>query len=252
MNRRGAQGSPEGHGRLRITVASALVVLVFGLVVWGCESTLPRSAPLTAEQRQAATQELLSGIQISANVSSSSLAASKALVDYMAQNDVRLVLVRIVDDLDLKVQIKTNHAVALSEPPSFCLIGPFSAPDDAGYSSPCWGMPDAGEVLAAQLPTDGAGHTMFPAGPAIALTATMQRGGLRCDYPPGRWLLVVNVDPLLDGTATGVHELPGIGFDVPWSIGDLLPFLPVKTVAYCGSANVVYNVVYKEQGEPDI
>jgi hypothetical protein len=187
-------------------------------------------------------------MRISTSVSGSSLAASKGLVDFMAENDTRLVLVRIVDDLDLEVRVATEQAVAFREPPSFCLIGPYSAPQDAGYESGCWGTPDIGKLLAAELPTDDAGHAMFPPDRELVMSATMQRGGLRCDYPPGRWLLVVEADPLVDGTPMGARQLGEIGFDIPWSRTDSLPFLPVRTVAYCGSANVVY----REQGEPQI
>ena len=208
----------------------------------------PGPAAAQRRQREVAARELLSGIRISTNVAGSTLAASKALVDYLPENDVRLVLVRIVDDVHLEIHIQTQQAVAFSEPPSLCLIGPFSAPQDAGYESGCWGTPDIGELLEAELPTDGAGHAMFPAGPAIVLAATVQRGGLRCDYPPGRWLLVVEANPVVDGTPMGARQVAEIGFDIPWSSSGPLPFLPVKTVAYCGSANVVY----KEQGEPQI
>ena len=227
---------------------SALIVLVSGLVLWGVVASWPSSVPRSAEERELAARELLSAIRISTSVSRSSLVASKALVDFLAENDVRLVLVRIVEDLDLEISIETHQAVAFREPPTLCLIGPYSAPDDAGYSSPCWGAPDIGALLAAQLPTDGAGHAMFPAGRAIVLSAALQRGTRRCDYPPGRWLLVVEVDPLVDGTPMGARQLAEIAFEIPWSSSSPLPFVPVKTVAYCGSANVVY----KEQGEPQI
>jgi hypothetical protein len=231
-----------------MVVGGALVVLLFGLVLWAIEARPRDSAPRTAQEREAAAKELLAGIKISTNVSSSTLAASKALVDFMAENDTRLVLVRIVDHLDLEIHIATNQAVAFREPPSFCLIGPYSAPQDAGYESGCWGTPDIAKVLAAELPTDGAGHALFPADRALVLDATMQRGGLRCDYPPGRWLLVVQADPLVDGTPMGARQVAEVGFDIPWSSSDQLPFLPVPGVAYCGSANVVY----REQGEPQI
>jgi hypothetical protein len=219
-----------------------------GLVLWGANARPPRSTPRTAAEREVAARELLSGIRISANVSGSTLAASKALVDFLRENDVRLVLVRIVDGLDLEIRIEADRAVAFREPPSFCLIGPFSAPQDAGYESGCWGTPDIGELLAAQLPTDGAGHALFPAGRAMVLSAQVHRGGPRCDYPPGRWLLVVEADPMVDATPMGARQLAEIGFDIPWSNREPLPFLPVRSVAYCGSANVVY----REQGEPQI
>ncbi len=247
MNPREVDRRLDGHRGLRMVLMSALIVLVSGLVLWGIASR-PSSVPRSAEEREVAAGELLAGIRISTSLSGATLAASKALVDFLAENDVRLVLVRIVEDLELEIRIETDQAVRFREPPSLCLIGPYSAPDDAGYSSPCWGTPDMGALLAAQLPSDGAGHAMFPAGRAIALPATLQRGGHRCDYPPGRWLLVVEANPLVDGTPMGARQLAEIAFEIPWSNSSPLPFLPVKTVAYCGLANIVY----KEQGAPQI
>ncbi len=230
--------------RLRILTVSALIVLVFGVALWG--KLGPR--PLSPEEREVAAQELVSGIQVSTKVSGSSLVATKALVDFLTADDVRLVLVRIVDGIDLEIRVETDHAVAFSEPPRFCLIGPFSAPDDGGFSSPCWGAPEIGELLAAQLPADGAGHAMFPAGRVIMLSATIRRVDRRCDYPAGRWALQVEANPLVDGTPMGVRQLAEIGFDVPYAGTGPLAFLPVSTTRYCGLANVVYKV----QGEPEL
>ncbi len=232
------------QGLRNLVLISALVVVVLGVVLWATRPPPPRS---TAE-REAAATELLAGVRISAKVSGSELAASKALVDFLAENDVRLVRVRVVDELSLELRIETSQAVAFKDAPTFCLIGPFAAPDDAGYSSPCWGAQDLGALLARQLPAEEDGHPTFPAGEPIVLSATVQRGGPRCDYPPGRWLLRVEGDPLVDGLPTGARQLAEVGFDVPWSRTDRLPFLPVGTVAYCGLANTVY----REQGEPAI
>ena len=226
-----------------LVLASALVLILL-IVLWATRAPPPR----TAAEREAAATELLAGIRISPHVSGSELAASKALVDFLAENDVRLVLVRVVDEITLEVQVETSQAVAFKDPPGFCLIGPFAAPDDAGYSSPCWGRQEVTALLAAQLPADDAGHPTLPAGEPIVLSATVQRGGPRCDYPPGPWLLRIEANPLVDGIPTGSRELAEIGFDVPWSKTDRLPFLPVSTVAYCGLANTVY----REQGEPAI
>ena len=232
------------RGLLIAAVIGSLGVLAVGLVLWATRAPPPRSA----EEREAAAAQLLSGIRISTHVTGSALSASKALVDFLAENDVRLVVVRVVDELTLEVQIEARRSVAFKDSPAFCLIGPFAAPDDAGYSSPCWGAQDTGTLFAAQLPADDAGHRTFPAGEPIVVSATVQRGGPRCDYPPGRWLLRVEADPLVDGLPTGARQLAEVGFDVPWSRTDRLPFLPVSTVAYCGLANTVY----REQGEPAI
>lgn len=223
---------------------TAIIVVALGLVLWRAVLRPPRSAA----QREAAARELVSGIRISTEVAGSTLAASKGLIDFMAENDTRLVFVRIVDDLDLEVRIETDEEVTFSDPPTVCLIGPFSAPQDAGYESGCWGMPDIGELLSAELANDGAGHPKFPGGQAIVLSANTHRGGQRCDYPPGHWVLTVEANPLVDGKPMGARQIGEIGFDIPWVDSGPLPFIPVPTVAYCGSANVVY----KEQGEPQI
>lgn len=227
---------------------SALSVLVSGFVAWRMLAVPSHANQRSAAELEVTAGELMAGIRVWINVSDSRLAASKGLVDFMAENDVRLVFVRIVDRLDLEIHIQARQGVTLSEPPSLCLIGPYSAPQDAGYESGCWGTPDIGEVLATALPTDGAGHPMFPAGRAIVFSASLHRGGLRCDYPPGPWLLTVEANPLVDATPMGARQLREIPFDVPWAGSGPLPFLPVPTVAYCGSANIVY----KQQGEPRI
>jgi hypothetical protein len=67
-------------------LAGAGIVVVLGLVLWGVRAVQPRSA----EEGEVAASELLSGIRMSATVSRSSLGASKALVDFLPENDVRL------------------------------------------------------------------------------------------------------------------------------------------------------------------
>jgi hypothetical protein len=230
--------------RLGILLGSALVLIAIGVALWAAAGT--RS--LTAAERDAVAKELISGIRISTNVSDTSLAATKALVDFLPENDVRLVRVRIVDDLDLDLRIETDHAVALSALPSFCLVGPYSAPDDGGFSSPCWGAPEIGERLVAQLNADSAGHAVLPAGRAITIALRLSRVEGRCDYPPGRWLLRVEVDPVVGETPMGARALPDVAFDVPYLGTGPLQFIPVNAMRYCGLANVVY----REQGEPEV
>jgi hypothetical protein len=235
---------PDRRRRLWIVIPIAIIVVALGVVLWRGQPQPIRSAA----QREAAARELVAGIRISTKVAGSTLAASKGLVDFMAENDTRLVFVRIVDDLDLELRIETEQDVTFSDPPTLCLIGPFSAPQDAGYESGCWGAPDIGGLLSAELATDGAGHAIVPGGQAIVVSARVHRGGHRCDYPPGRWVLTVEGNPLVDGKPMGARQIGEIGFDIPWADSGPLPFIPVPTVAYCGSANLVY----REQGEPQI
>lgn len=236
----------SGRRPLAIVAGIAVVIVIAGIALW--RGAPPPPPPLTAAQREAAAAEMVSGLHISTSVSDSTLAASKALVDFMMQNDTRLVLVRIVDVLDLEIRIETSQTIAFDAPPSFCLVGPDSAPDDGGYTSPCWGAPDLGGLIVAQLPTDPAGHPTFPGGDGSVLSATVERGGRRCEYAPGDWQLVIKGNPLIDGMPAGDRELAKVDFDVPWMNAEPLPFLEVRTVAYCGLANRIY----REQGEPEI
>jgi hypothetical protein len=230
--------------RLAILGTSALLVLVLALALGGLTSSRPR----TAAEREALAQELVSGISVSARLSDSSLSATKALVDFLPENDVRLVLVRIVDDLDLVLRIETSEDVTFSEPPGFCLIGPFAAPDDAGLSSPCWGAPDLGELVGGRLEVDAAGHAMLPAGRVITLEASIGRVRGRCDYPPGQWVVRVEGAPIVDGRSMDTRRFAEVAFDVPYLGTGQLPFIPVCARSYCGLANVVY----REQGEPEV
>lgn len=230
--------------RIGILVVSALVVLVLALAL----RDRPDSVPHTAEERETLAQQQLAAIRISTTLTGSSMAATKALVDFLPENDVRLVFVRIVDEIDLELRIETDGELTFSEPPRICLIGPFSAPDDGGFSSPCWGAPEVGELVVAQLGADAAGHAVLPRDRVIKIAATVQRVGGRCDYPPGQWLLRVEADPLVDGVPMGARRLPDVAFEVPYLGTGPLPFIPVSAMRYCGLANVVY----REQGEPEV
>jgi hypothetical protein len=224
-----------------IAIVVAIAVLAgVGLGAWLA------SRPRSPEQREAAARELLSGVHVSATVAGSSLAAAHAIADFGLNEGVRLVRVRIVEGLSLELRIDATHPVALAAAPLFCLVGPFSAPDDAGLSDRCWGEPNLGVVVAGGLPTDQAGHPMFPADAPATLSATLQRGDVRCDYPPGKWVLEVKVDPLLDGTAMGARYLPDVGFEVPFATP--APLTLLAQTRYCGLASVVY----REQGEPPV
>ena len=126
-------------------------------------------------------------------------------------------------------------------------MGPYSAPDDAGLSDRCWGDPDLGTLLAAQLPTDAAGHPRLSADQPIIVDAALRRGQVRCDYPPGEWTLEVALEPLVNGTSVGPIDLAPVTFDVPWQTADPIPLRLLGT-RYCGLANAVY----RDQGEPDV
>ncbi len=103
---------------------------------------------------------------ISATVVDRTLAATEAVADLGIDEGVRMVRVRIVDELDLEVQVQSPEVLTLAAPPLVCLVGPYSAPDDAGLSDRCWGEPDLGQLLADQLPLDDAGHPTVQGGRA--------------------------------------------------------------------------------------
>ena len=176
-----------------------------------------------------------------------SLMATEAVADFGIEEGVRLVRVRILDELDLEVRIETTETLTLAAPPRVCLVGPYSAPDDAGLSDRCWGEPDLGGLLAEELTTDAAGHPMLIAGQPIVLSAALRRGDVRCDYPPGEWQLEVTLEPLVYGVSVGALDLPPAALEVPPTADGPLP-LNLFGTRYCGLATVVY----RDQGEPPV
>jgi hypothetical protein len=220
------------------------VVLVGGLGLAAWAATRPRSP----EQRAEAARELAVGIHVSATVLASSLAATGAIADFGLDDGIRLVHVRILDEIELELRIEADRDVTLAGPPRLCLVGPSPAPDDAGLSDRCWGEPDLGALLAAKLEGDPSGRVSVEAARPTTFSATLRRGDVRCDYPPGAWQLEVAVDPLVDGSPVSGVAIAPISLEVPWETEDPLPLLGVDRTRYCGLASVVY----REQGEPPV
>jgi hypothetical protein len=222
-------------------VATAVAIVSVGL--WACGP-----APITSPSRHPADlDELVAGVRVSVDVADSSLLATEAVADFGIEDGVRMVRVRIVDELDIDLRIETTETLTLAGPPRVCLVGPYSAPDDAGLSDRCWGEPDLGGLLAQQLTTDATGHPRLVAGQPIVVSGGLRRGTVRCDYPPGEWQLEVTLEPLLDGSAAGRIELPAVSIDVPSLVADPLRLVLFDT-RYCGLATVVY----RDQGEPPV
>jgi hypothetical protein len=220
------------HG---VLVVGVLAALVGGMSLWAFAAARP-SSPELAEVRVAAT------------VGASSLAATGAIADFGIEEGVRMVTVRIVDQLQMELRIETEGSLVLAGPPHVCLVGPFWAPDDAGLTDRCWGEPDLGGLLAAQLARDGVGHPILDGDSPIIVVAKLRRGDVRCDYPPGDWQLELRFEPLVTDASVGATDLYPVGFIVPAQVGNPLPLSLIKASRYCGLANVVY----REQGEPPV
>jgi hypothetical protein len=240
----------SSNGRSLAGVAALLLlVAVVGVIALVSGVRLFQRSP---EQRLDAASELLKGIHVTPTVTSVSLVAGGAIVDDFEQG-VRLVRVRIIERLELDLLIRADHDVAFAVPPQLCLVGPDSAPDDAGLENRCWGMPEPGDFLAAHLATDAMGHPLLQAGGAIRLGAVLSRGpGIdnvdRCDYAPGAWVLELNGAPVVDGVHLPTMPGPVTDLEVPIPSHGPLRLLRPDQSRYCGLASRIY----REQGEPAV
>lgn len=152
-----------------------------------------------------------------------------------------------MDAMAFQVRIETPHDVTFADPPKLCLVGPYSAPDDAGLEDRCWGEPDASVLLAPEMPKNQQGQPILNANTPIDLAATLSRGTVRCDYPAGKWVLELKGRPVIDGAATEALWAPEVDFDVPLGPPEPLPYLKTDQTRYCGLATLVY----RDQGEPE-
>lgn len=231
--------------RTSVLIVIFAVLLVGGLSLQAWTST--QAPPVVKPPLTAA--EVLAKVRVSATVVDHSLAATHAVADFGIAEGVRLVRVRILDELQLELRVQSGVDLTLAGPPGLCLVGPYSAPDDGGLTDRCWGDPDLGGLLAAKLATDAEGHPTLDAthGPLI-VAASLRRGEERCDYPPGDWQLEVTLEPLVDGVSLGPVDLPSIALSVPANAGDPTPLPLTESRRYCGLATAVY----REQGEPPV
>jgi len=233
--------SPRGRSFL----LAAALVLLFAAVAWALGVGLVQRSP---EQREQTARELLAGIRVSPTVTSVALEAATAIADFGIEQGVRLVRVRIVDRLELELEIEANQDVAFGVPPQLCLVGPDSAPDDAGLEDRCWGEPDLSDFLATQLTTDTMGHPLLQANDVIHIAATLWRGTARCDYAPGTWSLEINAAPVVDGVHHRPMNGPDTSLEVPIPSHGPLRLLRPDQSRYCGLATRIY----REQGEPPV
>ena len=211
----------------------------------GC-AVLMTSACAGAVPTSVATNDPFGGLHMTVSASDGTLLATGAFADFGVNGGgARQVKVRIVDSMDLALQIAADQEVVLAEPPVVCLVGPYSAPDDAGLESPCWGDPDLSALLAAKLSRNADNHYVLGMTP-VNVSTTLQRGTQRCDYPPGAWEVELKLNPV--GTGEGARYIPDTPFDVPVTTAGPLQLLPTTHTRYCGLATAVY----QQQGEPDI
>lgn len=225
---------------LRGLLRLLLFVGVSGALI-GCASTAPSPTPLTAA-------DLMAQITLSASAGTPDLVATGAIADFGLDQGVRLVTVRIVERMQVDLQVASSLDLTFADTPRLCLIGPYSAPDDGGLQEPCWGSPDLSAVLAGRLPTSADGRPMIRAGQPVDLSVALERGDVRCDYAPGQWTLEFAARPLVDGQAPsqGVYA-PAAQFSVPLPNGNQpLRYLGIDSTRYCGLATPIY----REQGEP--
>lgn len=235
------------NGRSLACVAALLVLVAAIALVSGV-----RPLPPSHDQRLQAGSQLLDGIHVTPTITSVSLVAARAIADDFEQG-ARLVRVRIVERLELELLIQADHDVAFGGPPQLCLVGPDSAPDDAGLENRCWGVPELSDFLAAHLTTDALGHPLLQAGDGIRLEAVLSRGpGIdnvdHCDYAPGEWVLELNGAPVVESVHLPTMSGPVIDLEVPLPTHGPLRLLPPDRSFYCGLASRIY----REQGEPEV
>jgi hypothetical protein len=171
------------------------------------------------------------------------LASAAAFADSL-DTGIRLTRVRIVDALDLTITLRSDPGVILAEAPAICIAWVDAAPDDAGLESPCWGVPDSSTGLAEVMARSDGTWGLEPS-QTVAVQVRMTRGGGRCDYPPGEWVLRVRAVPLVDGIAQEPVYIR-TPFEVAYDPADVPTVLPLSQTLFCGVASEVL----REQGAP--
>ena len=236
--------------RLWYFAFAAGIVLIGALALW---ATLIARPPSTADGPTTA-QELLSGVSVTVTVADVALAAAGATADFGVEEGLRRVNIRVVDEFHIEVRFESAYELVLDDPPYVCLVGPFWNPLDAGLSDRCWGDPDLQAAVAAQLPTDEAGHLVLTAGSSTVVSATIRRGDARCDYAPGEWHVDIGLSPIVDGSAVGRVDLPEVILDVPYQNpvnagpAGTLELLPPGQTRVCSYPAAVY----LRQGDPPV
>jgi hypothetical protein len=217
--------------------AGLAVVVLAGVTLWTWSTLRPATA-----------DELIDGVTVTASVNESSLGATQAIADFGLEEGIRMVPVRIVEDLALEVRLATSRDVTLAGAPRLCLTGPFWNPLDAGLDDRCWGDPDLAASLVQAMAADADGRVTLRAGSPIVLQADIARGDARCDYPPGDWLLEVDAEPVVGGVTLPRQEIAKVPLMIPLEEGGALAWRSNSDTRFCSFTAAVYT----RQGEPTI
>ena len=185
----------------------------------------------------------MAGIRQLPTTTSASLVATFAIADLGIAEGIRMVKVRILDRINLRLRFETAADVVFAEDPRLCLVGPDSAPDDAGLEDRCWGEPDLTALVAGLWPRSVADQPMINAGQPLELSVQLERGTKRCDYPPGEWTLELKARPIVYGSPVEAMWAPDGVFEVPIGSAEPLLYLNDNT-RYCGLASL-------RDGEPE-
>ena len=171
----------------------------------------------------------------------SSLGATQAIADFGLEEGIKMVPVRIVEDLALEVRLETPRDVTLAGAPRLCLTGPFWNPLDAGLSRSLLGRPGPRRIADRRAcRADADGRVTLRAGSPVVLRANLARGDERCDYPPGDWLLEVDAEPVVDGVTLPRQDIAEVPLTVPLEEGGALAWRSNSDTRFCSFTAAVY------------
>jgi hypothetical protein len=177
-----------------------------------------------------------------------SLKATSKPADAGLEEGIHWVDLRIVDEFVIELTLEVATDIVLASPPRLCLVGPFWNPLDAGLSDRCWGEPDLTELVGIRLPRDAAGNYVLAAGSPVGITATIERGDVRCDYPPGDWNIQVALIAAVDGEPGDRVYLPDVPIPIPIQETAPLQYLASRDTRFCSYKQAIF----LQQGEPTI
>ena len=225
-----------------------LAALVAALACAGCGTSPSASATPSPAAAPADPEAVAEAIAVSVTVDGAALGAARTMADFGVGQELRMVPIRIVEQLALTVRIEADRDVTLAGPPWLCLTGPFWNPLDAGLSDRCWGDPDLAGLAADRFERDGAGRVVLRAGQPVEIDATLVRGDERCDYAPGDWLLEVEIEPVIGGIAAERLAVTKAPLSAPFDGAEPLVLRPTSETRVCSYGAAVWT----RQGDPPL